>query len=382
MEWLEASLAFAVTMMVFSTMVSVIVESCHRLFRLREDGLRRIVEELFDQTIWPKFSVQLMATADLADGTTSKDQIRKQFAKIMTKSKFNPNIKPNAIMPRVTNAGQLKALTSLEMLERLAETDIGAQILKIGHRKGQQILSILIKDFISKFEDIGENASDYFARRARLLSVVISIGLAFVIHINAAELFKYYLSNRPARMAMIAQGEVMAKELEAQEKRLKALTDGEVVDQKKNINELSGNIKELKSTLDTIISTGVPIGWSERPWKKNAPAWNKLEIGWKIAGGLWWFFSVLLAGLLIGLGGPFWFETFRKLSSLTGIVKGLMSDVQKEKDKPKSGADKQPEDSRVDPVEVFKNAAAAKAFEVPSAGRALLNADGSIVERR
>jgi len=46
MEWLEASLAFAVTMMVFSTMVSVIVESCHRLFRLREDGLRRIVEEL------------------------------------------------------------------------------------------------------------------------------------------------------------------------------------------------------------------------------------------------------------------------------------------------------------------------------------------------
>ena len=67
---------------------------------------------------------------------------------------------------------------------------------------------------------------------------------------------------------------------------------------------------------------------------------------------------------------------------MTGIVKGLMSDVQKEKDKPKSGADKQPEDSRVDPVEVFKNAAAAKAFEVPSEGRVLLNADGSIVERR
>jgi len=300
----------------------------------------------------------------------------------MTTSRFNPNIKPKALMPRVTNAGQLKALTSLEMLERLAETDIGPQILKIGHKKGQQILTILIKDCISKFEDIGENAADYFARRARLLSVVISIGLAFAVHIDAAELFKYYLSNRPARMAMIAQGEIMAKELEAQEKRLKALTDGEVVDQKKNINELSGNIKELKSTLDTIISTGVPIGWSERPWKKNAQAWNKLENGWKIVSGLWWFFSVLLAGLLIGLGGPFWFETFRKLSSLTGIVKGLMSDVQKEKDKPKSGADKQPEDSRVDPVEVFKNAAAAKAFEVPSEGRVLLNADGSIVERR
>jgi hypothetical protein len=382
MEWLEASLAFAVTIMVFSTMVSVIVESFHRIFRLREDGLRRIVEELFDQTIWPKFSVKLMATVDLADRANSKDQLRKQFAKIMTKSRFNPKIKPKALMPRVTNAGQLMALTSLEMLERLAETDIGTQILKVGHQKGRQILTILIKDCISKFEDIGENASDYFARRARFLSVAISIGLAFVIHLDATELFKYYLSNRLARMAMIAQGEVIAEQLEAQEKNLKALTDGEVVDQKENINELSGNIKELKSTFDTMISSGVPIGWSERPWKKNAQAWNKLETRWKIVRGLWWFFSVLLAGLLIGLGGPFWFETFRKLSSLTGVVKGLVSDVQKEKDRPKSGADKQPEDSRVDPVEVFKNAAAAKVFEFPSEGRALLNADGSIVERR
>jgi hypothetical protein len=68
------------------------------------------------------------------------------------------------------------------------------------------------------------------------------------------------------------------------------------------------------------------------------------------------------------------------LSSLTDVVRGLISDTQKAKEKPPGRPEKPDEDSGVNPVELFQNAAAAKAFEAP-VGRTLLNPDGSAYER-
>ena len=59
MEWLETGLAFAVTIMVFSTVVSVNIETGHPILRIREKGLKRLMETLYEEIIWPRLSNRL-----------------------------------------------------------------------------------------------------------------------------------------------------------------------------------------------------------------------------------------------------------------------------------------------------------------------------------
>ena len=103
----------------------------------------------------------------------------------------------------------------------------------------------------------------------------------------------------------------------------------------------------------------------------------------QLAGCAWlllkWVLAVLLAGLLIGLGGPFWFDTFRKLSSLTGIVRGLETPVQKAKEQDVSTSGESEEKPEMKPkfVAIFETAAKACTFSEVK-GRALLTPDGKI----
>ncbi len=92
-----------------------------------------------------------------------------------------------------------------------------------------------------------------------------------------------------------------------------------------------------------------------------------------------WVGSVLLTGLLIGLGGPFWFNTFRKLSALTGIVRGFQTPVQKEKEQeqaPRAKPEEKP-DRTPKVVEIFETAAEARALSYVR-GRSLLTPEGNI----
>ena len=84
MAWLDALLAFAVTMMVLSTLVSVIVEAGHSLLNERSKGLERQVEHMFDQVIAPRLAGQLPA-----------DMTGSRFVKQITDMRWVP-IEPNA----------------------------------------------------------------------------------------------------------------------------------------------------------------------------------------------------------------------------------------------------------------------------------------------
>ena len=51
MQLIEAALAFAITMLVLSLVVSSFVELVHRIFSMREDGLKHMLGQLFDQVL-------------------------------------------------------------------------------------------------------------------------------------------------------------------------------------------------------------------------------------------------------------------------------------------------------------------------------------------
>lgn len=399
MEWLEAGLAFAVTMMVFSTMVSVIIETGHRVFRIREKGLRMIMAHVYEDVIWPRLSNRL----------GEKKISSSDFMNRMTRARFLPAGKKGIILKtnlmekllKVVNAGQLKSLTTLEFIERLAETPVGRSLMEETAKRGRKFIDTFLEDLASKYEDFGESATEYFKRRARLVSVLVAIGLSFSLNVNAIYLFKTFLGNKDVRQVMIERGDDVAKKLEERQAELKRLLETNSTAQKENLEKIEKNIKELRETANVLSQTGIPIGWDTAPW--NSKAWKdykktkdtlvlqaKATMGMKVktylvywAGDTWlllkWVLAVLLAGLLIGLGGPFWFDTFRKLSALTGIIRGLQTPVQKAKEqdlKPRTKPEEKP-DQKPKVVAIFETAAKACALSEVK-GRALLTPDGKI----
>src|SRR5438093_44625 len=76
MEILAAALAFAITMLVLAMVVSAFVEMLHRVFSMREAGLKYMLGQMFDQVLKDYFvtfkarlpqAVQVEASA-LRDG--------------------------------------------------------------------------------------------------------------------------------------------------------------------------------------------------------------------------------------------------------------------------------------------------------------------------
>ena len=51
MQLIEAALAFAITMLALSLVVSSFVEIIHRIFSMREDGLKHVLRQMFDQVL-------------------------------------------------------------------------------------------------------------------------------------------------------------------------------------------------------------------------------------------------------------------------------------------------------------------------------------------
>ena len=217
MEWLETGLAFAVTMMVISTMVSVSIETGHRILRIREKGLKRLMENLYEDIIWPRLSNQL----------NEKKASAENFIKRMTCTRFLPVEKNvtgvKSYIHKIVNAKELKSLTTLEFIERLPETAAGRGLMTEAQKRGSKYIETFLRDLASKYEDFGESATEYFVRRARLVSVIVAICLAFALNINAIHLFKSFLMNKEARQAMIEQGDAVATRLQEQEVALQQL---------------------------------------------------------------------------------------------------------------------------------------------------------------
>lgn len=375
MDWIEAALAFAVVMMLLSTAVTVIMEAAHNLLRIREKGLRRLVEGVYENVVVPRLP-RLAGDASAAG-----------FVETVTGARYLPvsDVAPPAektswfgrvkrwfkhVVYRTVNATQLKELNTLEFVERLAETPAGRRLFEESQRRGEVYLDTFLGDLASKFEDFSRSSSEYFARRARLTSTMIAIALAFSINVSAVQVYEALLLDKDLRVALIDRGDEVGEQALAAEQRLAKIAENtEPAEFDKA--QFDKDVEEIKSIVGSLTGSGLPIGWSSAPW--NAKAWaghNAWMQAFIVAG---WALSVLLAGLLVGLGGPFWFNVFKKLGALAGSVRGAQTPVQKQKEGEQAPAD----DDNKTITRVFTQAAMADALADP-AGRALLTPDGRV----
>lgn len=185
MIWLEAAMAFCVVMMVLSTMVTVLVESFyHRLFKLRQRGMRQLVAALYADVIAPRLQLESRAAAGFSKKITTLKYM--PFDKQLTG--FSGWFRKH--WHRVIVGREVQSLTTLEFIARFAETDAGRELAakaqQLGAAIAPQYLSDFLDDVAEKFAEYGNSTREYFAKRAQMVSVLLSIVLVLVLNLNVA----------------------------------------------------------------------------------------------------------------------------------------------------------------------------------------------------
>src|ERR1700688_1528306 len=110
MPLIEAALAFAITMLALSLVVSSFVELVHRVFSMREDGLKYMLGQMFDQVL-AKYvvpgleTIARQATPGIAAALLN-DQVQQMLASERASfvDRMSANRVPMGVTPKATPA--------------------------------------------------------------------------------------------------------------------------------------------------------------------------------------------------------------------------------------------------------------------------------------
>lgn len=235
-----------------------------------------------------------------------------------------------------------------------------------------------------KYEEIGSSVSANFKRHAQVWSIWIGIGLAIAANIDGIRIFEAYRVDPSLATAVIAQQETFTQNFQDTQETTKKVNEAAVrvdaaraalnqAQAAKNEAEITlkkaalakaeaaleeqVSLKNIQQTalraqqqLADLVALGIPLGWKLYPncpyggtveqWGASSPKCKEIPAakrgiqplwGWKgfrilstacsDPGGFFlWLFEVVVTGILIGLGAPFWYDIAKRLAQ---VRKGL-----------------------------------------------------------
>lgn len=298
----------------------------------------------------------------------------------------------------------------MEFMERLGSTDFGKAIAAEGSAR----MTAIINDLSQKFERFKRGANDRMTQRSLGYSLWISLGLAILLNIDAVNIFNFYLTNHKAREQIVAQHVQIENDAYYAQELLEALKASKSsenakateTDVNEEIQQMEARLKGMMEKIATLQSDGLPLGYDLFPGcvgqiKTSSAADKRCNIkgvtGYAgVWAGIWynlkndtggmlsWFASVLLGGVLVGLGAPFWFNVSRGLSSALQLLKALRGTASSNSGDGANIAERSPSFPASigesppprTPVEAFSTAIAAAPRN--SGARLLLASDGTI----
>ncbi len=333
MGLLETAAAFAVAMILFATMVTGIVEALVRLVALRALVLEQALLN---------FAREELTRLGVASGPEPRHRHDVDAAKddgaagLVAALVYNPasDEEPGRVPTSGTRQPfawaarcrrrhrQIDKLSTYAFVQRFAKTELGRDLAEAG----EDYLRSRLVDLVRTFERYTAASAEVFRKRIQTITLVVAILFAFAANIDAVRVFRALQENTAARATLLAEAELAAAANAAArarlELRLDQATGGEVPDlDSETVASLGNTTEELTKEVQALRSSGeLPIGWRYFPYAQ-ADATDG-DVAWEVTREhLRWLAGVLLGGVLIGLGGPFWLRVFTGLSNLLVTLK-------------------------------------------------------------
>ena len=336
---IDAMLAFAITMAFLGTVVTMILEVGHRVFRVRKGNLinvlqvlsgevgRGLFKEIGARGQWD-FVVNVLNNPARAKGKlpTSNDiavtDAQLSLPTALGQWKRKIGVAPDSRDPgdsvdwgnALASLGRVNGMRGIfdkvtleHILRRFSELEPVREIINTSVEKAEQEFNRLSR----KYMEFASSVSADFKRRSQMWSMVVGVLLAYVCNINGVLVFQAYLQNQDMTAQVISKLNEVNEKMESKEEE--------------NLKKMVQDIKSSMSYLDVL-----PIGsayfphclFSNNKCKSVASEVTGLAYVVKLST---WFIATTLTGLLIGLGAPFWFDTAKRLANVRSMFGGKAS---------------------------------------------------------
>lgn len=329
MHMLESAMAFAVVMIIFSTIVTGLVEAVLRLISLRQRTLRRTLE-LFLKNEVQKELEKALDQAKAAVRTV--DKTKEAVDTLLSRFTKNP-VTSEWAGPFAKRLEKIDELTSYSFLQRLAKSELSETIRQLDDAQLNRYLANITRTY----DRYMAASTEFYRKKSHIWTVAFALALAIVFNVPAARVYMHLMDNPETRAELINKADTAIDQNREAEAALRQFWEeqGVVVekaegDDSDKLGEadraaVEKKIDDLRGTLESLrIDTGLPIGPSMWPYcagdkDRNLPECSdeaEAERGdWAY---IYWLFNVLLAGALIGLGGPFWAKVYTRLAQFAG----------------------------------------------------------------
>ncbi|TQF70181.1 hypothetical protein [Pseudoalteromonas luteoviolacea] len=312
MEIFSVIIAVSLTMFLFSSLSSMLVELINRKLNTRSKQLNDMLHTFY--------------TEELKPYTTSDE----------------PADAADKFVRHVDKKDSKERITTNEFMRSLAKTDTGYQIFESIENNAQYF----IEDIAYRFEEIGERYSEYYRLHARKVNILVSVFLAFAMNINLITIVHSLQYNNDASKALVEKAATLV-----------------------HAQPNTPSSTELQSVLTEINSLNIPYGWPKQPFINNdampldigayalafrdsiAMGIDQFGLGWLI-----WIVTTLITGMLIGLGSPFWFDVLKRLFVFNRFANVMFSAT-------KNSTNDVPSEPVVQPWDAFKQGIQARRVE-------------------
>jgi len=284
--------------------------------------------------------------ATLASATKARDEAIKA-------AKAQPS-RLSRLLRYMLSASQMTSIPVEIFTQKLADSRIVNKV--------DAEMDAIVQDISQKYVAFGSEATEYFRRRARLFSVLVAFPVAFMFYVHPYDLANILISD-PALAQKVADHRVkltydvgVDPEAAISDARVDApsaadtTTPTSPVELTKDelVARLTAQNKALKAGIEEWDALGIPIGWPDNSTlpkcadpddnPTTAERWNWLGGG--CTSVLPWLdvpvaratlpqmFWLLVGGLLIGLGAPFWAQAVGALTVMRGATQKIASIVE------------------------------------------------------
>jgi hypothetical protein len=292
MPMLDVALAFAITMLVTSTLVSYLVDVAHHLTKSRGKGFREMLERWTDEELMPTVQHHMAMARHRGELFVEKsvEDMTEGLHKAIDDAGGGGFISEQELQEMVS-------LPTEELRLRLRRSPFGAVMLEeLGDARDQ-----LLDELAERWDAVGRKASESFQTKSRLWSVVAAILLALFANIDSVHLVDRYMTNESVR------GEVLAH-LERVETSLEPGSDPD--------------IGEIKAQVAALQAVGLPIGLAHFPHscvnaEEPTACLDEPASVWAS-----WFIGIALTVLFAGFGEPFWYDMVASITAVRKQARG------------------------------------------------------------
>lgn len=378
MELLDAVLAFALTLAALATVVTVLMEIVLRSVLMRKKNLVETMRMLNDEL--PKGMLGLSEEDRWRFFTRVIENPAEGVSEQLAKT-FDAGDAASAAIERVDwkclKSGVYDKVSVEHVLRRLSELP---SVTRLSVQTAEKVKKEFYR-LACKYEEFGSAVSASFKRRSQFWSIVFGVVLAIVANVDGIRIFEAYQASTDLTRTVIAREAQLREAYDLTDERRRAIlaqeavveeaksalatararkgdesSEAEAANQKLDAanatlatltdpKELQRIARDAQAQVESLVAMGVPIGGAYFPHCRMfgrhdlsttcaGPAWPSDATGdaWSarfrfIGHVLLWLVPVVITGMLIGLGAPFWFDVAKRLAEVRQMFGGAGSDA-------------------------------------------------------